>query len=188
MEELIGRSELVARRLGLLGRVNLLAGGELESVQERHDFLIRELEDVKGARRDIERLIEDIETGYAGFSRGGRKKAGEDSHRRRFSGAVLAEEPDNFAFTDFEGDVLDGDMTRVSLGQTKVVECCRNKDHFTVIRHVIALSQQGSKDESPHAVVVEESRTSGAGQITCRQRRRRIGQGDAGNILGQAGR
>ena len=61
VEELIGCSELVARRLGLLGRVNLLAGGELESVQERHDFLIRELEDVKGARRDIERLIEDID-------------------------------------------------------------------------------------------------------------------------------
>ncbi len=61
VEELIGRSELVARRLGLLGKVNLLAGGELVSVQERHDFLIRELEDVKGARRDIERLIEDID-------------------------------------------------------------------------------------------------------------------------------
>jgi chromosome segregation protein len=61
VEELSGRSELVARRLGLLGKVNLLAGGALESVQERHDFLIRELEDVKGARRDIERLIEDID-------------------------------------------------------------------------------------------------------------------------------
>jgi chromosome segregation protein len=51
----------VARRLGLLGRVTLLAGGELESVQERHDFLVRELEDVKGARRDLEQLILDID-------------------------------------------------------------------------------------------------------------------------------
>jgi chromosome segregation protein len=61
VEELLGRSELVTRRLGLLGRVNLLAGGELESVQERHDFLVRELEDVKRARRDLERLMEDID-------------------------------------------------------------------------------------------------------------------------------
>jgi chromosome segregation protein len=61
VEELLRRSELVARRLGLLGRVNLLASGELDSVQERHDFLVRELEDVNSARRDLERLIEDID-------------------------------------------------------------------------------------------------------------------------------
>ena len=30
-------------------------------MQERHDFLVRELEDVKAARRDLERLIEDID-------------------------------------------------------------------------------------------------------------------------------
>jgi len=61
VEELIRRSELVARRLGLVGKVNLLAGGELDAVKERHDFLVRELEDVKSARRDLERLIEDID-------------------------------------------------------------------------------------------------------------------------------
>ena len=59
--ELHRRSDLVARRLGLLGRVNLLASGELDTMQERHDFLVRELEDVKAARRDLERLIEDID-------------------------------------------------------------------------------------------------------------------------------
>ena len=32
-------SELVQRRLGLLGRVNLLATGEFEALQERHDFM-----------------------------------------------------------------------------------------------------------------------------------------------------
>ena len=49
------------RRLGLLGRVNLLASGELESLQERHDFLARELDDVKKARRDLLEVIRRIE-------------------------------------------------------------------------------------------------------------------------------
>ena len=55
------KAELVQRRLGLLGRVNLLAGGELESLQERHDFLARELDDVKKARRDLLEVIRRIE-------------------------------------------------------------------------------------------------------------------------------
>jgi chromosome segregation protein len=50
-------SELVQRRLGLLGRVNLLATGEFEEVQERHDFLQRELDDVRRARRDLLELV-----------------------------------------------------------------------------------------------------------------------------------
>lgn len=56
------RAELVQRRLGLLGRVNLLAGGEFEALQERHDFLHRELEDVRKARRDLLEVIQRIET------------------------------------------------------------------------------------------------------------------------------
>ena len=55
------KAELVQRRLGLLGRVNLLAGGELEALQERHDFLDRELDDVKKARRDLLEVIRRIE-------------------------------------------------------------------------------------------------------------------------------
>jgi chromosome segregation protein len=54
-------ADLVARRLGLLGRVNLLAVGELETLQERHDFLVRELEDVRSARRDLDRVIENVD-------------------------------------------------------------------------------------------------------------------------------
>jgi chromosome segregation protein len=61
VEELGRRADLVGRRLGLLGKVNLLAGGELDSVQQRHDFLVRELEDVKAARRDLLEMIEDID-------------------------------------------------------------------------------------------------------------------------------
>ena len=61
VEELQRRSDLVGRRLGLLGKVNPLASGELESLRERHDFLVRELDDVKAARRDLEGLVADID-------------------------------------------------------------------------------------------------------------------------------
>ena len=56
------RAELVQRRLAMLGRVNLLAGGEFEALQERHDFLRRELDDVRRARRDLLEVIQRIET------------------------------------------------------------------------------------------------------------------------------
>ncbi|HZD80024.1 MAG TPA: AAA family ATPase, partial [Actinomycetota bacterium] len=49
------------RRLALLGRVNLLAGGEFEALQERHDFLARELDDVRKARRDLLEVIQRID-------------------------------------------------------------------------------------------------------------------------------
>ena len=54
-------SELVARRLGLLGRVNLLATGEFDALQERHDFLERELDDVKKARRDLLEVVRRVD-------------------------------------------------------------------------------------------------------------------------------
>jgi chromosome segregation protein len=41
--------------------VNLLAGGEFEALQERHDFLARELDDVKKARRDLLEVIRRVE-------------------------------------------------------------------------------------------------------------------------------
>jgi chromosome segregation protein len=59
------RAELVQRRLALLGRVNLLAGGEFEALRERHDFLARELEDVKKARRDLLEVIQRIDAEIA---------------------------------------------------------------------------------------------------------------------------
>jgi chromosome segregation protein len=61
VESLEKRAELVQRRLGLLGRVNLLASGEFEVVQERHDFLARELDDVRKAKRDLLEVIRRIE-------------------------------------------------------------------------------------------------------------------------------
>jgi chromosome segregation protein len=55
------RAELVQRRLALLGRVNLLASGEFEALRERHDFMARELDDVKKARRDLMEVIARID-------------------------------------------------------------------------------------------------------------------------------
>jgi chromosome segregation protein len=61
VESLEKRAQLVQRRLALLGRVNLLASGEFEALQERHDFLARELDDVRKARRDLLELIQRID-------------------------------------------------------------------------------------------------------------------------------
>ncbi len=61
VESIEKRSELVQRRLALLGRVNLLATGEFEALQERHDFMTRELDDVKKARRDLLEVIAQVD-------------------------------------------------------------------------------------------------------------------------------
>jgi chromosome segregation protein len=55
------RAELVQRRLALLGRVNLLAGGEFEALRERHDFMARELDDIRKARRDLMQVVARID-------------------------------------------------------------------------------------------------------------------------------
>jgi chromosome segregation protein len=61
VQELLRRSDTVARRMGLLGKVNLLAVGELGALQERHDFIVRELADVRAARQDLQEVIEDVD-------------------------------------------------------------------------------------------------------------------------------
>jgi chromosome segregation protein len=61
VESLEKRSELVQRRLALLGRVNLLATGEFQALQERHDFMKRELDDVTRARRDLLEVIVQVD-------------------------------------------------------------------------------------------------------------------------------
>jgi chromosome segregation protein len=55
------RSDLVARRLALLGRVNLVAADEFRALQERHDFLTREIDDVKAARRDLHEVVREVD-------------------------------------------------------------------------------------------------------------------------------
>jgi chromosome segregation protein len=61
VETIQRRSDLVARRLTLLGRVNLVAAEEFRSLQERHDFLQREIDDVKAARKDLAEVIRDVD-------------------------------------------------------------------------------------------------------------------------------
>ncbi|MGH2682592.1 MAG: AAA family ATPase [Actinomycetota bacterium] len=61
VESLARRSDLVSRRLGLLGRVNLVAGEEYDALQERHDFLRREIEDVKEARADLAQVVREVD-------------------------------------------------------------------------------------------------------------------------------
>ena len=61
VESLERKSELVQRRLALLGRVNLLASGEFEALQERHDFMTRELDDVRKARRDLLEVVAQVD-------------------------------------------------------------------------------------------------------------------------------
>jgi chromosome segregation protein len=61
VESLGKAQELVQRRLALLGRVNLLATGEFEVVQERYDLMHRELDDVRRARRDLLELVAQID-------------------------------------------------------------------------------------------------------------------------------
>lgn len=61
VESLERRGDLVARRLALLGRVNLVAGEEFQSLQERHDFLQREIDDVKSARAGLMDVVREVD-------------------------------------------------------------------------------------------------------------------------------
>ncbi len=61
VQELRQQADVAQRRLGLLGKVNLLASDELGSIQERHDFLVREMEDVKAARRDLLEVVREVD-------------------------------------------------------------------------------------------------------------------------------
>jgi len=61
IESLTRRADLVARRLEMVGRVNLLAADELGGLRERYEFMNRELDDVKAARRDLQEVIRDVD-------------------------------------------------------------------------------------------------------------------------------
>jgi chromosome segregation protein len=61
VESLQRRADVVARRLEMVGRVNLLAVDELGSLRERFEFMTRELDDVKAARRDLMEVIREVD-------------------------------------------------------------------------------------------------------------------------------
>jgi len=58
------REELtqVKNSLKELGQVNLMAPEEFAEVKERHDFLTSQLEDLRKAREDLQRITQEIET------------------------------------------------------------------------------------------------------------------------------
>lgn len=60
-ESIQRRADVIARRLALLGRVNQVATEEYQALQERHDFLARELADVRAARRNLQRVIVEVD-------------------------------------------------------------------------------------------------------------------------------
>jgi chromosome segregation protein len=114
VESLERRADLVARRLTLLGRVNLVAGEEYESLQERHDFLQREIDDVRAARgslmeivRGVDRKIEeifdaafhDVEAEFSGLFR---------SLFPEGEGKLILTEPDNLLTTGIEIEARPG--------------------------------------------------------------------------------
>jgi chromosome segregation protein len=53
------------RELRLMGPVNPLALQELEALQERHVFLTEQLDDIKGSRRELVKIIRAVETEMA---------------------------------------------------------------------------------------------------------------------------
>jgi chromosome segregation protein len=97
------RSDLIARRLALLGRVNLVAADEYRSLQERHDFLHREIEDVKKARLDLQTVVSEVDRKIAEiFEAAFRDVAGEFSTLF----ATLFPEGEGRLFLTDPGDLL----------------------------------------------------------------------------------
>jgi chromosome segregation protein len=117
------RAELVQRRLALLGRVNLLAGGEFEALQERHDFLARELEDVKKARRDLLEVIQRIDAEIATTFESAYRDVAEEFERLFADlfpggeGRIVATEPGDLLNTGIEIEARPGRkrVRRISL-------------------------------------------------------------------------
>jgi Chromosome segregation ATPases len=58
---LAGRGRDLDRDLRLMGPINPLALEEYEALQERHDFLVQQLDDVKNSRRELQRVIKAVD-------------------------------------------------------------------------------------------------------------------------------
>ncbi|MBK5288510.1 MAG: chromosome segregation protein SMC, partial [Acidimicrobiia bacterium] len=58
---LAGRARDLDRDLRLMGPINPLALEEYEALQERHDFLVQQLDDVKHSRRELQRVIKAVD-------------------------------------------------------------------------------------------------------------------------------
>jgi chromosome segregation protein len=61
-EEQQKRLRAAEQALGVLGRVNPLALEEFDALQERHQFLSEQLEDLRRTRRDLLEIIEEVDS------------------------------------------------------------------------------------------------------------------------------
>jgi len=103
--------------------VNLLAGGEFEALQERHDFLTRELEDVKKARRDLLEVIQRIDTEIATTFEAAYRDVAQEFERLfkdlfpGGDGRIVATEPGDLLNTGIEIEARPGSkrVRRISL-------------------------------------------------------------------------
>ncbi len=57
----VARVRELERELRIMGPINPLALAEFEALQERHDFLVEQLDDVKKTRRDLYKIIREID-------------------------------------------------------------------------------------------------------------------------------
>ena len=58
---LAGRARDLERELRIMGPINPLALEEYDALQERHDFLQQQLEDVKSSRKELQRVIKAVD-------------------------------------------------------------------------------------------------------------------------------
>jgi hypothetical protein len=76
----------------------------------------RRFRQVADALLDLHGVLDHVETGDVGGAHGGGQEAGKDTHGGGLAGAVGAEEADDLALFDLEGDIVHGDSAGVSLG------------------------------------------------------------------------
>ena len=60
-EEQLKRARVAERELALLGRVNPLALEEFAALEERHAFLVEQLEDLRRTRRDLLDIVSEVD-------------------------------------------------------------------------------------------------------------------------------
>ena len=75
----------------------------------------RRFRQVPGAPLGLDRLIEDVESGHDHLAFGRRHEAGDDPHGRGLTGAVRAEETEDFAPLDAKGQIVDRGDAAVAL-------------------------------------------------------------------------
>ncbi len=60
-DDLVEREDVLVRKLGLLGRVNPLALEEFKALEQRHEFLSGQLDDLRQSKRDLFKVVEEVD-------------------------------------------------------------------------------------------------------------------------------